>query len=105
MFDGDPLRSTGGAGGIQDISQVRGFHAMNWILLGQLSKHAPRSIQTDKRTVVFRQPSDQGTLSHQDLNLYVPEHKAQAWLWVGGIEGDIGGARLKDTQEPDHHVR
>ena len=99
------LGLAGGAGGVDHVGEARRRRRVGGGVRSARgrSRSRSRSRQIDVG-VAGRSSGARRCCGEQDADLGVLEHEGEAVARVGGVEGEVGAARLEDGEQRDEHV-
>ena len=103
--NGNAFRAPGRARGEDHICQVLGANIDRWIAVimpGDLVRHA---VHADDQGLLRRQTMSQPVLRDQHAHGSVFDHSSQAFSGIGGVQRNVGPARLENAEQRHHHVQ
>ena len=103
MSDGDALRLSGRARGVDDVGGVVRIEREGRCGRGMRRDCGRIGVEPHDVGAMRGQPIEQHRLGDQHRRAGILQHEGEPLGRVAGIERQIGAARLEDAEEPDEH--
>ncbi len=103
MRDGDALRATGRARGVDDVGEVVGFREPGEVLI-PLRRYLTFVIQTQNFSLVLGQPLQKRLLRKHHAGTGILKHEGNTLGRVGRVERDVSATGLEHPEQRDQHL-